>query len=157
VDNNELVLYLANGNGTFQSPLLLSVSNAYSLAVGDFYNDRIQSLAVLTAVEDNTFFDNYVSTARYSNGNLEISSPQFIENNYSVFGIAVGDLNGDFKDDIVLTGGQKFGSGSLTYYMLGNGDGTFQPPVTVAGYGENESFPFVRDLILNSRHDIGTA
>jgi hypothetical protein len=154
---SELVMYLGNGDGTFQSPLTLSVPNAYSLAVGDLYNDRIQSLAVLTVVEDNTFFDNYVSTARYLNGSLEISSPEFIENNYSVFGIAVGDLNGDFKDDVVLTGGQKFGSGSLTYYMLGNGDGTFQSHVSVAGYGESESFPFVRDVNLDSRHDIGTA
>jgi FG-GAP-like repeat len=156
-NGSELVMYLGNGDGTFQSPLTLSVPNAYSLAVGDFYNDRIQSLAVLTAVEDNTFFDNYVSTARYLDGTLEISSPEFIENNYSVFGIAAGDMNGDFKDDIVLTGGQKFGSGSLTYYMLGNGDGTFQSPVSAAAYGEGESFPFVRDLNLDSRHDIGTA
>jgi hypothetical protein len=74
-----------------------------------------------------------------------------------VFGIAVGDVNGDFKDDIALTGGQKFGSGGLSYYMLGNGDGTFQPPVSIGGYGEGENFPFVRDLNLDSRHDIGTA
>jgi FG-GAP-like repeat len=157
VENNELVMYLGNGDGTFQSPPTLSVPNAYSLVVGDFYNDRIQSLAVLTAVEDNTFFDNYVSTARYLDGTLEISSPEFIENNYSVFSIAAGDVNGDFKDDIALTGGQKFGSGSLTYYMLGNGDGTFQSPVSAAAYGEGESFPFVRDLNLDSRHDIGIA
>lgn len=159
---NELVMYLGNGTGTFQSPILASINTPFSLAVGDFYNNRIQSVALLTGVFDSntTNYDYYVSTARYVNGAINMSTPQLVSPpNSGTFWtrIAGGDLNGDFKDDIVLVAGQKFGAGALTDYMLGNGDGTLQSAVNVQAHGQFEDFPFIRDLNLNSRHDIGTS
>lgn len=151
-------MYLGNGNGTFQSPHLASENNPVSLAVGDFYNNRIQSLAILTGFPNSSGnFTYYVSTARYRNGGISVSSPQLINTNYFYSGLAPGDLNGDFKDDIVVVGGQKFGGGALADYMLGNGNGTFQSAVAMPTYGQDEQTPFLPDLNLDSRHDVGAA
>jgi hypothetical protein len=160
--NSELALFLGKGDGTFKSPVLASVNTPLSLAVGDFYNDRIQSLALLTGIYDNnlTNFAYYVSTARYSNGAISFSTPHLASTPDSATfwqRLAAGDLNGDFKDDILLVASQKFGAGALTRYMLGNGDGTFESGMSLPAHGESEDFPFIRDLYLDSRHDIGTA
>ncbi len=156
--NNQVVMFLGNGDGSFQAPLLASEDDPVSLAVGDFYNDRIQSLAIMTGVPDNSGnFEYYISTARYLDGGISVMSPQLVNSSQFYHQIAAGDLNGDYKDDIVVSGGEKFGSGALVAYMLGNGDGTFQPGVSLTGYGQNEGAPFVRDMNLDARHDIGAA
>ncbi len=102
----------------------VSQNDPVSLAVGDFYNNRIQSLAVLTGVYNNGNFVYYVATARYLNGGLVGSSPQLASTNQFYAGIAAGDLNGDFLDDIVLTGG-NVRAYPLTGCMPGKGNGTF--------------------------------
>jgi hypothetical protein len=43
--------------------------------------------------------------------------------------VAIGDFNGDGKLDFVVTGVE----GGPVQIFLGNGDGTFQPPTTIAG------------------------
>jgi hypothetical protein len=160
IDNSDqLVMALGNGNGTFENPILVSQPNATSLAVGDFYNDRIQSLALLSFDSSNY----YVSTARYSNGTVQVSTPQLVNSpntpgpyNY----IVAGDLNSDFLDDVVLTGGGFTCDKCVqayTSYMLGKGNGTFQSAVKAPAYGQYGDFPFIRDLNHDSRHDIGIA
>jgi hypothetical protein len=156
---SNLAVYLGKGNGTFQSALLSSQNTPVQdggLAVGDFYNNRIQSLAVLTAVYNNGNFVYYIDTVQYKNGVLVTSPSQLASSNQFYSGIAAGDLNGDFIDDIVLVGG-NVRSYPLTGYMLGKGNGTFNPYVTAPAYGEGENYPFIRDINLNSRHDIGVS
>jgi hypothetical protein len=153
---NQLAMYLGNGNGTFQSPILANQNVALSLAVGDFYNNRIQSLAVLSTVPNNGNFNYYISTVRYVNGALAVTTPALASTDQFYSGIAAGDLNGDFIDDVVMVGGDVR-SYPLTGYLLGKGDGTFQPYASAPAYGEGENFPFIRDLNLDSRHDIGTS
>lgn len=161
-------VFLGNGNGTLNSPVLAtitggtgSVSGTSGLAVGNFYNDRIQSLAVLySSGQPDENYSTYLVTLKYSNGQLlmgalnQVTGPQAEGPSY-VFG---GNLNGDFVDDVFITGGGYY-ENPLTQYMRGNGDGTFQSPQNTAYDTQGTTFvyPIIRDLNLDSRHDVSIA
>lgn len=161
-------VFLGNGNGTLNSPVLATItggsgaeSGTSGLAIGDFYNDRIQSLAVLYAIgQPDGNGITYLVTLKYSNGQLvmgplnQVTQP-VAEGPAYVFG---GDLNGDFVDDVFITGGGYL-ENPLTQYMLGNGNGTFQSPQNTAYDTQATTFvyPIIRDLNLDSRHDVSIA
>ena len=147
-----LALYLGQGDGTFKSTLGAADGTAMAIAAGDFFNDRIQSLAIVNS-EDAEGSDFYLGLARYRNGALEYTNGQFITSDHFYETVAVGDINGDFQDDVVLLGNTGY-AGEVDY-VLGQGDGTFGPLETLTGYGQIDGSPFVRDLNLDSRHDIG--
>jgi FG-GAP-like repeat len=154
-------LFLGSGNGTLAAPVLATVSDVTGLAVGDFYNDRIQSLAVLSSegpVDGND--TTYLVTLRYSNAELEVGPKNQVTGAVAegpTF-IAAGDLNGDFIDDVFIVGG-GYHENALTQYMLGNGDGTFQAPQNTPYDTQGNAFrlPVIRDMNLNSRHDVSIA
>ncbi|HSZ62543.1 MAG TPA: VCBS repeat-containing protein [Terriglobales bacterium] len=153
-------LFLGKGNGTFSQLILAPLSDVDSLAVGDFYDNRIQSLAaVVTVPQGAEINDNYIYTLRYAKGQLYVENQNLFQKGGAVgnWAIAAGDLNGDFKVDLYFSGGFMM-TGGLSDYMLGNGDGTFRPMKTAANpIGTNTSTPFIRDLNLDSRHDVGAA
>ncbi|MGA9814799.1 MAG: VCBS repeat-containing protein [Terriglobales bacterium] len=159
--DDELVMFLGNGDGTFQAPLEGGFGHPEFLAVGDFYNNRVQSLVVMstlpTDISDFDFrvFRNFVFTARYLDGALDQSDPQMVSLSQSAaLAMVAGELNGgDLKDDIVLTGIRTISNVFQNIYLLGNGDGTFQSPVVLPTHGF-EGLPFVRDLNRDSRRDI---
>jgi len=72
--------------------------------------------------------------------------------------IGAGDLNGNFVDDVFITGGGYL-EPPFTDYMLGNGDGTFKPPQAAPYDSQGTSFeyPVIRDMNLDSRHDVNFA
>jgi len=129
-----LNILLGYGNGAFnQAPLPPTgyVNTAYMPAVGDFNGDGNLDLAVtgagVTGPQDNEL------TVLLGNGD-----GTFTAANNSTFAtgagpqaIAVADLNGDGKLDLIIANSQ---GASLTI-LLGNGDGTFTPaagsPITV--------------------------
>ena len=156
---SNVVLYLGTGNGTFHSAILASLTSIASLAVGDFYNNRIQSLAALVSIYGGAGdFENVLYTLRYSGGQLRVENQNVISASTGdpYQRIIAGDLNGDFKDDLFLVGGNFQGS-AVSAYMLGNGNGTFQTPVAGPHWMDLQEFPFIRDLDLDSRHDVGIA
>jgi len=155
--SSELAMFPGNGNGTFQTPKLASFTNPVSLAVGDFYNNRIQSLVVLNYVYNDPKSTFYVTTVRYSNGALLLGTPELVTENGDYVAVIAGDLNGDFLDDIAVVGAGPTVPNPAAAYILGKGNGTFQAPVDVAATGQAEFSPFIRDLNLDSRHDLGVA
>jgi hypothetical protein len=154
-------IFLGNGNGTLQPPITTTVSFVSGMAVGDFYNDRIQSLAVLSTVGPPDGNDTtYLVTVKYSNGALKVG-PQNAVTGAVAEGptyIGAGDLNGNFVDDVFITGGGYL-EPPFTDYMLGNGDGTFKPPQAAPYDSQGTSFeyPVIRDMNLDSRHDVNFA
>jgi hypothetical protein len=74
-------------------------------------------------------------------GTFQISQPPSPTCNYDVngVGIATADFNGDGKPDLALA---NFGLGDLVI-MLGNGDGTFQTPVSYPDAQGNQPGPIV--------------
>ncbi len=155
---NTVGMFLGNGNGTLESPITATVQDVSSLAVGDFYNNRIQTLAALGG-ELGTGYT-YVYSLQYSNNQVLVQNQDMV-GNYDAgvpYDIAAGDLNGDLLFDIFLSGG-NYNAGGESFYLLGNGDGTFQPiqnpPSNNDGY--NYLQPVIRDLNLDSKHDVTVA
>jgi hypothetical protein len=158
-------VFLGNGNGTLNTPVLTTITGGtgaeagtFGMAVGDFYNNRIDSLAVLYRRGDPDLNGvSYLDTLQYSDGQLVKSplvqfTPPVAE---SPTFISAGDLNGDFLIDVFITGGGYY-ENSYTEYMLGNGNGTFRAPESTPNEPQGNAFQLsvIRDLSLDSRHDI---
>jgi hypothetical protein len=89
----------------------------FSVASGD-----LRGNGILDLVTDN--INTHTVSVLLGNGNGTFRAPVqygFDENSWQV--LALGDVNGDGKLDIVV-------AGSTTSVLLGNGDGTFRPAIT---------------------------
>lgn len=161
-------VFLGNGNGSLNNPTTVtvtggagSVSGTAGLAVGDFYNDRIQTLAVLYAIgQPDLYSITYLVPLKYSNGEL-LEGPLNQVTGEVAEGplyVAGGDLNGDFIFDVFITGGGYY-ENPLTQYMLGYGNGTFLTPQNAPYDSQGTTFvyPVIRDMNLDSRHDVAIA
>jgi hypothetical protein len=117
-----VAVFLGNGNGTFQAPILTPTGLApTSLAVGDFNGDGKPDLVLVD------YFDTDESVLVMSgNGDGTFGKPLVLKFN-TPLGFAapvVGDFFGDGKLSFAIT----TGLGEVTV-VRGNGDGTFQAPV----------------------------
>lgn len=132
--NEYVTILLGKGDGTF------TIGSSYEIAAGsepqpiliaDLNHDGILDIAagcgytvcILLGHGDGTF----AAPQAYAAGGNSFSS---------IAGLAVGDVNGDGKLDLVATNSQNLESG-LIAILLGNGDGTFAAPVTYKDRNES--------------------
>lgn len=133
-NSNDIGVLLGNGDGTFQpavtygsgsgSPLMVAVSDVNGdgkpdLLVAHFCSGPVNCdglVGVLLGNGDGSF----QSAVTYTSGGLYASA------------VAVADVNGDRKPDVLVTTNVYTccTSGGAVGVLLGNGDGTFQPAVT---------------------------
>jgi hypothetical protein len=113
---------LGNGDGTFQNPILIT-PQAGKLAAGDFNHDGNLDLVVANS-SVNVFLGN-------GDGTFQLS--QTFDNTLvgGANGVLAADLRGNGTLDLVVSGG----FGQTPVVALGNGDGTFQSPVALPGFG----------------------
>jgi len=134
-----LCVGLGNGDGTFSPSVVftspVNTNNGpaiLSLAVGDFNGDGKLDIAFLVNPK-------YLVVI-FGNGDGTFGPPSLIyDTGYLGDGIAVADFNGDGKLDLALYYPQNIqatNNGALSIF-LGNGDGTFQEPVTLPGLPES--------------------
>ena len=118
-------VFLGNGDGTFQPPLLLT-STSLSLpnfAIGDFNNDGIPDVVFSEDGSGGKGPELFLG-----NGDGTFQNPLFFYPACS--GLTAGDFNGDGNLDLALLGAVNGGD---LLILLGNGDGTFQTGQSIEG------------------------
>jgi hypothetical protein len=130
--NNNLVVYISNGNGTFATGVSYPVGNtsiaASEVTLGDFNGDQKVDVAVSLA-GDNVAGQEVVLLG---NGDGTFQAGKTSAGVYYPASVVAGDFNDDGKLDLVIAGQTSLAN--TTWILLGNGDGTFQAPVTAFPY-----------------------
>jgi len=134
---------LGNGDGTFQAPVDTNLNTKINMtfATGDFNGDGKTDVVVSTLFAGYALISIYLSNG---DGTFKLGA-QYTE---ASGGPVVADVNGDGKQDLVFVGNPVF-------VMLGNGDGTFQKPIT-GPVLTSSSFSLVRDFDGDGIPDITT-
>jgi hypothetical protein len=130
----EVVVLLGNGDGTFESPVGYSSggasasSEANAIAIADVNGDHKLDVVVANCNADLLYCDGPGSVGVLLGNGDGTFQPvvTYASGGSNARSVAVADLNGDGKPDVVVVNT----SGTLGV-LLGNGDGSFQATVTV--------------------------
>jgi hypothetical protein len=135
VDNTVGVsVLLGNGDGTFRAAVYYASAGSAGVVVGDFNGDNIADLAV-------TGGDNFLSfgaSVLIGNGDGTFMAPIDYAAGNGPAAIAVGDLNGDGRSDLVVVNS----GGNTVSVLLGNPPGGVVRTVTGFEYYENARVGF---------------
>ena len=145
-------IFFGNGDGTFQSAKNVAIGkNCTSAVAGDFDGDGNMDLALRTG--DPNVNDDGDVTIFLGNGDGTFHQGQVLtpgkNPSSGTSPIVALDLNGDQHLDLVVA---NYIDHSFSV-LLGNGDGTFQPPVAYTVIGQPQSV-FAADLTGNGRKDL---
>jgi hypothetical protein len=159
-----IAVLLGNGDGTFQPAVTYSWGGgdgtswgSNSLAIADLNGDGKPDLAVASGSSDYPWYNGSVGVLLGNGDGTFQPAVDYYSGGWYATSLAVGDLNGDGKPDIVVT------DRCLTYLcgtvavLLGNGDGSFQPAV---GYSSGGDYPWavvVADMNEDGKPDLVVA
>jgi hypothetical protein len=119
----------------------VTVSDPEYVVTADFNGDNIADLAVANYETENV-------SILLGNGDGTFGAAVNYPIGSNLFGLAVGDFNGDGKADLVT------GNGNFTVsILLGNGDGTFKPAVPYSGGGD---YVAIGDFNGDGKTDLAT-
>jgi Big-like domain-containing protein/VCBS repeat protein/FG-GAP repeat protein len=146
---------LGNGDGTFQPPVIYTGNpfwdDVNAVAVADVNGDGKPDL--LVAVGSTPEFRNGSVFVLLNNGDGTFGAPMgYLSGGYA-WSIAVADVNGDGKPDLVV--GNILDS--VAAVLLGNGDGTFQPALTYNSGGQYANSVAVADVNGDGKPDLVVA
>ena len=132
----ELQILLGNGNGTFQKPATyLTGQEPQLLAALDLNGDG--KLDLITGNNCSSNCDGPVNALSVllgnGNGTFQPHTDIQLADAFYVYAMAVGDINGDGKPDL-LTANYCFFDCAMSV-LLGNGDGTFRQGLDIATAG----------------------
>ena len=127
---------VGNGDGTFQPVVAYSSAALYAvgIAAGDVNGDGKADLLVVNECDDNNTCDNGTVSVLLGNGDGTFQpAVTYNSGGASALAVAVGDMNGDGKLDLLVTSQCSRNNNcnnGIVAVLLGNGDGTFQPAVS---------------------------
>ena len=154
---------LNQGNGSFAQEADYAIANTpISLAVGDFNGDGLMDVAVGVATFGGGGVSGVFVLLGQANGTL--GAPTKIDSSVYPTGLAVGDLNGDKRSDLLVAdegvwdpSGTQQVNGALHVY-LGNSSGTFTAPTsTPTTSASNYSVAGLVDLNNDGKLDLVVA
>ncbi len=140
--NSTVGVLLGNGDGTFQPVVTYNVGGyaAVSVAVADVNGDGKPDLLVASSCAPvNGLCTNGAVSVLLGNGDGTFQSAvTYSSGGYDSISMAVRDVNGDGKPDLIVANLCPVSSSACDHYLvdgtvgvlLGNGDGTFQAAVT---------------------------
>ena len=150
----KVVLFTGNGDGTFNTPttVLSTTAALHDVVVADFNSDQKDDLlyAVDTAAGGSSLSDLYLATG---NGDGTFNTPALVASKVGEF-LTTGDTNGDNFPDVISTTITLAppNVGNSLFVLIGNGDGTFQPPVKYLS--DIPSDPHLADVNGDGKPDI---
>ena len=128
ITSGTLSLLLNNGDGTFRPRVDLAVgADPRAVAVGDFNGDGLPDVATAKQLSDTV-------SVLLGHGNGTFATPLVFAassgHQFTPSSLAVGDVNGDGRPDLVINsiGGEDSPVSQLGV-LLGHGDGTFGAPI----------------------------
>jgi hypothetical protein len=133
-NGNSYNVEFGNGNGTFTlASIALGSAITNCSATADFNGDGNADLVCLNATTATVLLGQKNETFVIASGTgSSIVAP---------WTFVAGDFNGDGNADFALLGSSSNSAGDLTAMVsLGNGDGTFQSPVTTSGGNQMSSW-----------------
>jgi len=161
-DSNQVSVLLGDGDGTFQRPATYSTgpgatNGNFGLAVADVNGDGKPDIVATTVPDDITAAGSL--SVLLNNGDGTFGSPTLYTVGHTPTSVAIADVNGDGKPDLIVG---NYGDGDYGHnnigVLLGNGNGTFQTQVEypTAGGGDNPFSIAVGDLNGDGKLDVVT-
>ena len=148
-DNGGVLVFLGQGNGSFQSPASYPAGiNPNFITAADVNGDGAPDLLVATRAPNFA----YNVAVLLGQGNGTFGSTALFPTEFGPVAIAVADLNGDGKPDLAIA--HCCGETDTTF-LFGNGDGTFQPDVHLTS-SVSPGALLVTDLNGDTRPDLIT-
>ena len=153
-----LFVFLNNGNGIFQAPHRYRVSSAQSLAIGDLNGDGRPDLVTVTGVSGGpgavSVFLNRGDGSFRPRRDYVLQGGVIPGTGGGPASVAIGDLNGDGKPDLVTIDLEAAGSDAVGFSVLLNrGDGTFGSRRDYRVWGDLWSIA-IGDLNRDGRPDL---
>jgi hypothetical protein len=151
---------LGRGDGTFQTAVTYASGGygAFKLAVADVNGDGKPDLVVGNCGPSGGNCSNGTLGVLLGNGDGTFQTAlTYYSGGYAAEAVAVADVNGDGKPDLVVTNycGITCGTAFTTVgVLLGNGDGTFQTAVTYSSGGYNAESVVVADVNGDGKPDL---
>ncbi|MGO9084019.1 MAG: FG-GAP repeat domain-containing protein [Candidatus Sulfotelmatobacter sp.] len=128
-DNSQISILDGNADGSLSPPQVLSIFQAYAVAVGDVNSDGNPDLVSISSDEATT------STVSVllgdGHGNFQPASSQQTFNGIAPSVVGLTDIDGDGQPDLVLQVQAPSGWNSLVW-LKNTGNGSFAPAVTLA-------------------------
>jgi hypothetical protein len=149
-----LSVFLGQGDGSFEHLTDYSELGGYEVVPADFNGDGILDLAILRGTGDGGLF------IQLGNGDGTFQKPRRVDSNSHLgcsfgTGMLVSDFNWDGKVDLAYC--ERDQTNGKLWIALGNGDGTFKKPTSLAVPGQFGVFSFTAgDFNSDGKTDLMT-